>query len=85
MMTCQVRHHPDVSAHPGLPDCLLGVGAGLLPPPSPRHLQPRDQLQARPASLPPRLDRVKREYYHSVVHCIIVCEYIIRCILLFTW
>lgn len=72
MMTCQVRHHPDVSAHPGLPDILLGVGAGLLPPPPPRHLQPGDQLQARPASLPPRLDRVKREDYYPVVstlHC----------------
>lgn len=55
MMTSQVRHHPDVSPHPGVPDDVLGAGAGLLPAAPPRHLQPRDQLQARPASLPPSL------------------------------
>ena len=55
MMTSQVRHHPDVSPYPGVPDDVLGAGAGLLPAAPPRHLQPRDQLQARPASLPPSL------------------------------
>ena len=64
-MTSQVRHHSDLSPHPGLPDGILGVGAGLLPAPPPRHLQPRDQLQARPASLPPPLGRVKCELYLS--------------------